>query len=236
MTTRVPTPPATAEPLAAAPPARTFTADEVEKFRQEEREKLNKDLAREKAARAEQAKELKELRSRAKADAEKDLSVEEILAAREAEWTASQAEREAAVTAQLAQIEEDRERDRALIRLEHEALELQSYINQQVTAALNDHSMAPQFVDFITGYSTAEVDASIALAQEKTAEIASELQGQQAPAPRPRGVSTNFGPSSMGSRTEVEGETPDVRGLSLRDFIRNRDKLIPKGKDQGLFG
>lgn len=136
--------------------------------------------------------------------------------------------------AQIAQMEADREQDRAKMELERGALELQNYITTRVSAALNDHSMAPQFVDFISGYDRAEIDASIALAVEKTAEIAAELQGQQ---PRPRGVSTATGPSSMGSRTEVEGgEEPDFTKMSMKDFIRNRDRLITGAKDQGIFG
>lgn len=233
MTTPVPTPPA--EPLPAAPRARTFTAEKVEKFRQDEREKLNALLDKEKSTTREQAKELAELRAKAKADTERELTIDELLAKRQQEWEAAQAEHEAAVTAQIAALEAQREQDHAKMNLERQALQLQNYIATKVSAALAAKEIAPQFVDFLGGYDEAEVDASIEKAKAATAEIVAEVQGQQPP-PRPRGVSTATGPSAMGSVSEVEGEPLDYTKMSMRDFIRNRSNLGIGKKDPGIFG
>ena len=150
--------PAPADPEPVLPPAQnvpSFTAEQIEKARREEREKVLKRLENEKTRAAEYAKELEELRAyreaaeaetarqqkleerRLKGEAEKDLDAKEILARREEEWDKRQAEDRKALEDQMAQLRAERDQERAQLALERETLQLQNYITTRVNEELN---------------------------------------------------------------------------------------------------
>lgn len=230
-----------------APPAQTynnefFTQDQLEKARREEREKVQSALARQKEQQAALKAELDELRKfreeqEAKANAEakkearkrktedeKDLSARELLARREEEYQARFDEMQRQLQQQAAQM-----------ALERQHMQLMSYIQQRVAEEMAAKNIAPQFRDYITGTSQEEVEASIELAKAKTAEIMNEFQetfSQQGH----RGVSVSSGPSSMGSVPEIGQQEPDFTTMTYADYVKNRQRLQPAQKDQGIFG
>jgi hypothetical protein len=67
---------------------------------------------------------------------------------------------------------------RALDKLEAEAVELENYRQQIVAQAASSKSVAPQLLNFIAGSSKPEIDASLEQARQATAEIAAEVAGQ----------------------------------------------------------
>jgi hypothetical protein len=239
---------APADPEPVLPLAQTqpqFSAEAIEQARRQEREKLNKRLEAERAKSQQYNTELEELRAYreqveaeqlAKQRSEKDLTAKERLDLREAEWAAQREADRNEMQAELAQIRREREQEKAKMSLERQEMALKDYIRSRVAQELKDETIAPQFVKFITGFSEEEVDASIEMAKESTAEILADIAGQQTAATQRRGVSTATGPSSMGSVSEVESEEPDWTKVSFRDYVKNRSHLMHEEKDQGIFG
>ena len=146
------------------PPVRNsefqFTTEQIEKARQQERDKVQREKARLKERMDAQTAELEELRQfreaqeakrlaeerkeakKAKAEDEKDLSAKEIMIRREAEWENRFTEQER----RFEQME-------AQSRLEREVMKLQVYIQKRVAEEQGEGTIAPQFVDYITGTS-----------------------------------------------------------------------------------
>ena len=250
--------PAPADPEPVLPPAQnvpSFTAEQIEKARREEREKVLKRLENEKTRAAEYAKELEELRAyreaaeaetarqqkleerRLKKEAEKDLDAKEILARREEEWDKRQADDRKALEDQMAQLRAERDQERAQLALERETLQLQNYITTRVNEELNAKTIAPQFVRFISASTREAVDQQIEDAIAATTEILNEVAGQQSAAPpRATGVSTNTGPSSVGSMTEMNSEPIDYTKLTLKEYVEKvRPQLQIEKRDNGIF-
>jgi colicin import membrane protein len=249
-------PPADPEPV--LPQTQTvpqFDASAIEKARAEERSKLNSRIQAERQKAAEAARELEELRAyreereaealkaqrdadrKAKREAEKDLSAKERLELREAEWERQREADRNELQEQLAQMRREREQEKAQLKLEREVLELANYATTEVSRALNEKTIAPQFARFINGTTKEIIDRQIEEAKEATAEILAEVAGQQAQSQQRRGVSTANGPSQMGSVSEVESEPLDYTKLSLKDYIEKvRPQLQIDKQDGGIFG
>ena len=219
-----------------------FSAEQIEKARREERDKHQRALARAKEQSDAMKAELEQLRAaqaetqkqkeaearkeakRRKSEDEKDLSAREILACREQEWEQ-----------QMAQLRHEQEQTRALVALERQHMQMETYKNSRVAEEIAAQRIAPQFKDYIGGTTQDEIEASIELAKQKSAEIAAEFQQLTAQASRYTGVSTNFGPSNIGSRDQLPEPEIDATKLSYAEFVKNRDRLIVQHKDQGLF-
>jgi hypothetical protein len=240
-------PPVNAPPAEpATPESRSdafFTTEQLEKARAEERNKAQSEKARLKAKYDETQAELAELKAfkeeqervraaeakkAAKAkrsDEEKDLSAKEILARRDAERDAERAEWEH----RFAQLE-------AQGRLEREVMQLQVYIQRRIAEEQAAKSIAPQFIDYITGTSQEEVEASIELAKVKTAEILADIASTAKAQPRPQGVSVSTGPSNIGSQSETNADEVDYTSLSMKDYLEKvRPKMGIGGNGQGIF-
>lgn len=250
-------PPADPEPVLTPPPnTNLFTAEAMEEARRQERNKLNSRVQTEREKAASLSKELEELRAfreqataeaeakvksderKARKEAEKDMTAKEILEQRERDWERQREQDRNELSVQLEQMRREREQEKAMVKLEREALELANYATTQVSKALNDKTIAPQFARFINGTSKDVIDAQIVDAMEATAEIVAEVAGQQAAQPAPRrGVGTNSGPSSIGSVTEVTEEAVDYTNLTLKDYIEKvRPSLQIDKRDNGIFG
>jgi len=217
-----------------------FTQEQIEKARREEREKHQNALARQKEQAAALKAELEELRKfrteqeareqaeakkiarKQKAETEKDLSARELLAKREEEYQ----QRFDDMQRQLAQ-------QAAQIKLERQYMELMGYIQQRVAEEIANKTVAPQFKDYITGTTAEEVEASIDLAKAKTAEIQSQFE--EVLTSSRRGVSVSSGPSNMGSVSEMGNQEPDFETMTYADYVKNRQRLQPAQKDQGIF-
>jgi hypothetical protein len=248
--------PADPEPVLPPPPnTNLFTAEAIEQARRQERDKINTRLAAERAKNTTQATELDELRAfraatdaeaekkakddarKAKKEAEKDLTAKERLDLRDSEYERQRQEDRDEMAAQLAQMRAERTQEKAQLALERSVLQLQNFISTRVNQELTLKTIAPQFVDFITGSSEEQVEASIELAKVKTAEIVAEIAGQQAGTQQRRGVGTNTGPSNIGSQTEVESEPLDYTKLTLKEYIEKvRPTLQIDKRDNGIFG
>jgi hypothetical protein len=227
---------------------RTFTADEVEKFRADERNKLQakidslndkfKEVSTQYQTLAEtvqerELREAKEAEARTavlKAEEESELDAKTLLAKREAEWAEKQAQLEKSVADKFAALD-----------LERQYLELKSYTQGRVAQEVANGSIHETFAHYITGNSKEEIEASIQLAQKKSeqllAEVAQYAQGRTASLFQSGGgVSAKGGPSELGSMAEIQGEEIDTAGMSFADYVKNRDKIqASMNKNSGLF-
>jgi DNA repair exonuclease SbcCD ATPase subunit len=221
-----PAPQATAEPR--------FTAEDIQKARQEEKDKLYKRLqnvedqnkqflteieeqrkARE-AAQAEEERKRQEAQDAAKAKAQEDLSAKELLAVKEQEWNQ-----------RLQQFETEREQERLLFAKEQEFNNLQTHIQRRV--AEESENIAPELLDFVGGNTPEEVEASIATVKAKTQAILESVQ-QAAVQQRAsmRGVSPT-GYSTTGPMDTDPGHKSysltDLRDMPMSEYAKIRGQL-----------
>lgn len=224
-----------------------FTAEQLEAARQQEKDKLYskmqktdeqlnqfkvtvEQLVADKTAREAEV----ETQRQATADAiqkEKDakLSAQELIEAKEAELKKQQAEFQKNMDIKLAAMQK-----------EQEFLRLQSFTRTKVAEEIAANTIMPELVEYISGNTEQEVEASILKAKEKTATIvkgATTLTGGNL---NPGGVSPTGGPSGpldmLGGPRELTAE--DIAKMDMNQFAeyRKQSGLSRAGNGQGLFG
>jgi hypothetical protein len=219
----------------ATPPAEArFTAEDIQRARSEEKDKLYKRLqtveeqnkkfldeiesqrkAREEAQ-AEEERKRQEAQAQAKRQAEEELSVKDLLSVKEQEWNT-----------RFEQIEREREQERTLFAKEQEFNNLQTYIQRRVGEETNE--IAPELLDFVGGNSPEEVEASIATVKAKTQAILESVQQaaiQQRASMRgvsPTGYSTT-GPMDTDPGTKSYSLS-DLRDMPMSEYAKIRGQL-----------
>lgn len=228
------------------PPQQYFTAEDLEKARQQEKDKLyarleaadkrveafQTDMEQWKADReAEQAKLKAEQDAAAEAarKAEEDkLSVTELLAKRDAEW---RQEKE--------QLRQQMELERTVAAKDREVFQLRAYIQRRVAEEVAQDSIAPELVDLVDGNNEAEVEASITKMKEKTASIIAGMGGQKPPTPTPGVSPAGFAPSGpLDNITGTRTYTPeDIKNMNAKEYAQFRAQvgIDRAGNNQGLF-
>ncbi len=243
--------PPTVTPPVVVPPAPSdgqfFTAAQLEAARQQEKDKVYGRLtaaeelansmkaeiaslqAKEAEREAEVARKQAEADAAARAAEQEKMTAAELIAAREKEML----ERQAAFEARM-------QSEQAILSKEQQFLQLQSYIQTRIAAEVSQDNIAPEFLDYITGNTEAEVEASITKAKEKTASIAEAKAG--AGQSRLPGVSpTGFGPTGPLEQFTGQSQEPtpeQINAMSMPEYAQYRvARGIDKaGKDRGMFG
>jgi len=249
-----PATPPPADPLSES----RFTADDIQKARQEEKDKvyarLEQETAQRKAFEAQvtdllknqQEREASEAAARtaaedeAKRKVEAEMSAKDLLAAREQELKSTLAQTQSEWEAKFAQMQEEREQERAILQKEKELSDLRAYTQQRVAAETD--TIAPQLRDFITGNSREEIDQSIEIVKAKSQEIANAAKDAfQAARAAQRGVSpTGYAPVGP---METEGGTrtysaEDISRMDMTEYAKLRQQigLSDAGNNRGLYG
>ncbi|MEU9050150.1 hypothetical protein AB0D37_07055 [Streptomyces sp. NPDC048384] len=239
------------EPPKPTPPASQearFTAADVERIRQEEKDKLYGRLAKvdersealeaelkrlreEREAReAEEAQRKQAEEDAAKAKSESEMSAKKLLEERSSEWEK-----------RFTQIEKEREQERAALAKESEYNKLRAYIQER--AGAERANIAPELVDLIAGNTPEEVDASIQMLKDKTSQIFQSVQSAQETArSQMRGVAatgyTGNGPTDgeSGSR-QLSAE--DIKNMPMAEFAKYRSQLLgaaaKQSNNRGIF-
>lgn len=252
------------EEVIEQPTPRTFTEEDIQRARQQEKDKLyaqiNKlssfedqynslqgeveSLRKDREAReAEEAKRRKQEEANAKKEAEERLTVQQLLEKREAEWKAEREADRAAWQTQLETINNEREQEKVLLEKEREFAALQSYIQQRV--AEERENIAPELIDLVNGRNKEEVDNSIATLKAKSDAIVNSITEtrRNAAAAQP-GVSTagyaTTGPMNMEPGTK-QYSVEELKNLDVTSpeyaAIRKSLKIgSGSGYGQGLFG
>lgn len=237
----------TAPQTPPVPTQRTFTVEDLEKARKEERDKLygridqadarftalNSEVEalrkRDQERQAEEEQRRLEAAAAIKAKEEEELSAKELLAKRDQEWQAQLAERDAA----FAQKE-------ALWQKEREFQNLQNYIQRR--ALEEQDEIAPELLDFITGNNEQEVEASIATVKAKTAAIlenvsrAATAQRAQMPGVSPTGL-TATGPMDNDPTNKTYTQE-ELSNMSMAEYAKFRQQtgIGNSQGNRGLFG
>lgn len=214
----------------------------LEKARQQEKDKLypqleelkdwRKDTEKKERERAESEQQRQtQAEETARLAAEEEMSAKELLAQREQEWNSK-----------FTELQQETERERALREQETLFNQLTEYKAKRIQE--ESENIIPSLTDFITGNSPEEIEASIAKAVEKSAEIleastnAMQVQRQQMKGTSITGAPP-VGPSDMGEQTVTL--TPDqIRNMSMEEYAKHRETLLgaasDRARNRGLTG
>ncbi|MEW1922252.1 hypothetical protein [Streptomyces sp. NPDC088360] len=236
------------EPSQPAAQESRFTAADLERVRQEEKDKLYsrlskvdersealeaelKQLREEREAReAEESQRQQAEESAAKQKAESEMSAKKLLEERSSEWEE-----------RFKQIEKEREQERATLAKEAEYNKLRAYIQERAGAERDN--IAPELVDLISGNTPEEVDSSIEMLKDKTSQIFNSVQAAQETArSQMRGVAatgyTGNGPTDSEAGTR-ELSADDIKNMSMPEFVKYRSQLLgaaaKQSNNRGLF-
>ncbi|WP_371590909.1 hypothetical protein [Streptomyces sp. NBC_00470] len=206
---------------------KTFSEKDLQRVRQEEKDKLYGRLntmqeeletirkERETAAEA-QRRQQEETEAAANAKAEEEMSARDLLAKRQQEWEG-----------RFEEMEKQRQADAALFEQERAFQQLQEYRRERLGAEADN--IAPELLDFVQGDSAEEVDASIEMLKAKSQQIVSSLQeAQQEARSQMRGVSPNGG--GVGPDPDQPGyqrvTAADIRNMSPSQWAKERHKYL----------
>jgi len=228
---------------------RTFSVEDIEKARREEKDKLYGEIGnlkeelkaikaeREKAnklaedAAAKQAADQAKAEADAKKKAEEEMSVKELLATKEQEWQE-----------QLNAIKAERERDQELLAKERRYNELVSYRQRRLEE--ESDTIMPELRDMVTlGNTEQEIEASIQALQDRTQRILEQITaGQQAARQQQRTTSATAPPvGPLESQPEFQQLTnDDLKNMDIQTYAKNRDRLMAavsqRVRAQGPYG
>lgn len=238
-------------PQPPQPPApQLFTPEQVEAFREQERNKVYPELQATKTA-------LQEMQaSMAQIQAERDAArAAEAEAQRQAE-AAAEAARIAAenegltlkerlqrleetnreLTAKFEQTQAERDRNEALLNREREFQALQAYKSDLLGRHAND--ILPNMIPLIDGGTREEIDAKVQAAIQQSALLVQELQQQQrqqwqaAPGVSPAGApGQTFDPGGENPQ-QRQFSAEDINNMSMAEFARYRSGLIGSASAQ----
>lgn len=221
-------------------PAKTFTADDIEAARKQEKDKLYKGiedlkgqlatLTKEREDREKAAKDAeKQAAAEAKAKADEEKSAKELLAEKEQEWESK-----------FKGLQTQRERDQAILEQERRFSALSDYRAGRVQAVTEE--IMPELLDFIGGNSEEEIEASIARLIEKTNQISSNVQQAQQQyrqqMPGTKVTQPPVGPVEQQQSYETLS-ADDIRNMDMETYKKRRDSLLgaaAQNRNKGLFG
>lgn len=228
---------------------RFFSQEEVnemiERARSQEKDKLYPTIQQtDERAKAMEA-ELKELKkfqkSQEKAEADRLKAIEDAERAKqEAEMSAKELldKRNQEFDARLAQIQAENEQRVALMEQEIRFSQLQAYIQRRLVE--ESANIVPELMDFVTGNTPEEVEASIELLKVKSAAIGEAARNagvrQRSAMPGVAPVSGTNGVTPLDQQGDRQYSAEDIRGMSMQEFAALRKKInMPSGSGRGLF-
>lgn len=241
----------TTDTITVTNPPRTFTAADLERVRQEEKDKLYTRLTRadervasvetelqrmsrerdeRKAAKqAAKAAKVADKENRKKAKGEAEMSARKLLQAKTQEFEQ-----------RFATLEEQRAMERATLAKEAEFAQLRAYIQESVNRERT--AIAPELIDLITGDTREEVDASVDMLKAKTEQILQSVSGAQAAA---RSQMRGTAPTGFTAAGPLDNEgnsqtfTPEqLKAMPLSKYATLRPQLLGSGANstnRGLF-
>lgn len=234
-------------PASVEPTPFVYTAEDLERVRAQEKdklypvvEKMKEELSQLKKEREEQAaKEAqrlaerrereREAAKRKKEEEEEELSLKELLKKKEEE-----------LQAQIEQERAEREKALALLERERQYQELMAY--RQNRLEQERENIIPELIDLIQGDSVDAIEQSIANLREKSARIFESVATASQQTRKEMAGTRVTVPASGPLDTDMDSyiSTPDdVRNMSMADYAKNRAKLLgsnDNSRGQGLFG
>lgn len=241
----------TVPPVEQPPAVKTFTAEDIERARAQEKDKVYGRLQEWQTKFEEQGKTLETLKAEAdaRARAAADEARREAEEAARKEWEEKGSKELLEKTQQewenrFQQLEQERAQERAAFAKEQEFAALSAYAKDVVSAALANNEIAPELAEFVTGNTREEIGASLDFVKAKSAEIVNNVKAAQgqARAAMP-GVSTAgyavSGPMDTNPGTKTFSAA-DIQGMSMAEYAQYRAQLLPAASQaqqgRGLYG
>lgn len=234
----------TASATPAATPEVRFTADDLQKARSEEKDKvygrLNEFAEQNKALQSQIQTLLDDQSSRKAAEdearraaeeaarkaAEAEMSTQDLLAQKERELAERINQTQSEWEQKFQQMQTEREQERALLEKEKQFATLTAYTQQRIAA--EQDAIAPELLDFVGGNSQDEIDASINRVKEKSAAILSAMQEAAAQQrQQQRGVSPtagSAGPLEMFSTGQRQYSAQDISSMTIQEYAKFREQ------------
>ena len=232
--------------------ARTFTEDDVEKIRQQEKDKLYKrledsdgrvksledqlsTLANEsEVSKAEAARLAKAESDALRKREEEELSAKELITKRETEFDEKLKVVETEWEGRLAKIEEERASQEAMLEKERRYRELETYLGRRMVE--EEEYIIPELRDLASGTTEDEIDNSIAILKDRSSAILESIQQSTQPSGL-RGSPVTAPP--VGPReTQTEQQTlsaEDIRNMPMEQYMQMRDRLLKARPSQSRF-
>lgn len=230
-----PDPPKAPEKNGDEPGGKTFSVEDIEKARREEKDKLYSEIGglkdelkaikaeREKANKAFEEQQKKEAEEQAKREAEakkkaeEEMSVKELLAQKEQEWES-----------RWKQLEEENARKDEILAKERRFNELMAYRQRRLEE--EQDTIMPELRDMVTlGNSEQEIEASIQALQDRTQRILEQVTaGQQAHRQQQRGTTPTAPPvGPLESQQEFQQLSNDeLKNMDMATYAKNRERLL----------
>lgn len=225
-----------------------FTADEVEAIRKQEKDKLYKEIQKQdervktlqeqieefNREREEQARVAEEARQREEAERrareQEEMSAKELLLKTEDEFTQRLNTAQQEWEEKFAQLEAEKEAQAALLEQERRFQELESYKARRIQE--EQDSLMPELLEFISGNSEEEIEASISAVAARTSAIISNIQ-QAIPQNRVRGVPpTGYPPTGPveNMSEQITYTAADIAAMSNDEYAKVRDRLLASAR------
>lgn len=230
-----PTPGQTTNPATG----RVFTEEEVEKIRQQEKDKLygelnstREELRRFREEREAEQRAREEAEQRAAEEAEKagesDMDVRELIQKKEQEWND-----------RFREVQEKQQQSEALLEQERRFNALNEYKRQQLEAHADD--IMPHLRGYVTGNSEEEIQASIQKQIETTNAILQDVQAaqqqqrQQVPTTRVTAPG-DAGPLEQQTSSTRTFSAAEIAAMTPAEYAKYRDQLVGAAGRAGPYG
>jgi len=242
------------EEVVMKPNGKVFTEDEVQKIRQQEKDKLYGRLEESQSRlktmedqlsilAKEREEAIKQAEERAKAEAEllrqrelEELSAKDLLLRKEDEFNSriNQAEREWSEKFQA--LEQDRQAQAALLEKERSLQALESYRQRRIVE--EQESIIPELLDLVAGSSEDEIENSIAILRARSGAIIESIQqASQSQMPRLKGAPVTAPPTGpLENNSEYQTMTAeDIRNMPMDQYAKMRERLLQARPVRGRF-
>ena len=232
--------------------SRTFTEDDVEKIRQQEKDKLYKRLedsdGRVKTLEdqlstlsneSEETKAEAARLAKAESDAlrrreDEELSAKELITKRETEFDEKLKVVETEWEGRLAKIEEERASQEAMLEKERRYRELETYLGRRMVE--EEEYIIPELRDLASGTTEEEIDNSIAILKDRSSAILESIQQSTQPSGL-RGSPVTAPPvGPMETQTEQQTlSAEDIRNMPMEQYMQMRDRLLKARPSNSRF-
>lgn len=241
-------PPAPPPPAPPAPHVQTFTADDIERARQQEKDKLYERLEEERAARERLEQQMQafntDLTTRQQAEQEAraaaDKAAEEKRLA-ELSFGEKLVETEQRFAERVQTLEQQLQQRDIILAKEREFTELMQFRAE----LLQEHgeNILPELRDLVAGNTREELTAAVSAMVERTSSILGNVVAQtQAARQSARGVGVTappVGPMDNNSGYETVSAA-DIAAMDMSTYAQNRGRLLgaasQQQRDRGMFG
>jgi len=232
--------------------SRTFTEDDVEKIRQQEKDKLYKRLEdsdgrvksledqlstlsnESEVSKAEAARLAKAESDAIRKREDEELSAKELITKRETEFDEKLKVVETEWEGRLAKIEEERASQEAMLEKERRYRELETYLGRRMVE--EEEYIIPELRDLASGTTEEEIDNSIAILKDRSSAILESIQQSTQPSGL-RGSPVTAPPvGPMETQTEQQTlSAEDIRNMPMEQYMQMRDRLLKARPSNSRF-